>query len=366
MNKFSEIDINPNIKFMTNNICNNCNKYGHKFYNCKLPIISYGIILFRYNTSNKLEYLMIRRKNSYGFVEIIQGKYSLNDIIQIQKSINEMSMFEKELILSENFTNLWKYMWNTHDIGINNNENKIMKMEDKKAQLPLNEKQTSLRLLKQYKNEELTCSKKFDLLKKQGIKLYCNSIFNNSSYYNNMDYFNFNREYEEGEYEGEKEELLRKNNSYQFIKSISLKELINTSNTKWMETEWEFPKGRKNLMEKDIDCALREFEEETGIPKNDINIINNILPFEELYVGSNDKVYKTKFFLAIMNKDTDKYEYTNFQKTEVSKIEWKTFENCINSLRDYNIEKKNILYNVDNLLKEYNIIYSSYQPYKST
>ena len=29
------------------NICNNCGKQGHMFNQCKLPIISYGIIVFR-------------------------------------------------------------------------------------------------------------------------------------------------------------------------------------------------------------------------------------------------------------------------------------------------------------------------------
>ena len=40
-------------------------------------------------------------------------------------------------------------------------------------------------------------------------------------------------------------------------------------------TEWEFPKGRRNYMETDIKCALREFQEETGISKESIKIIND-------------------------------------------------------------------------------------------
>jgi hypothetical protein len=42
-------------------LCNNCGKQGHMFHQCKMPITSYGVIVFR--TSDKgIEYLMIRRK----------------------------------------------------------------------------------------------------------------------------------------------------------------------------------------------------------------------------------------------------------------------------------------------------------------
>ena len=41
----------------TNILCNNCGKQGHLFHQCKLPITSYGIILFR-KYSNSYKYLM--------------------------------------------------------------------------------------------------------------------------------------------------------------------------------------------------------------------------------------------------------------------------------------------------------------------
>ena len=34
------------------NVCNNCGKTGHSFHHCKLPITSYGIILFTYQEKN--------------------------------------------------------------------------------------------------------------------------------------------------------------------------------------------------------------------------------------------------------------------------------------------------------------------------
>lgn len=44
------------------NICNNCGKQGHSFHQCKLPITSYGIIVF-ISSEKELQFLMIRRQN---------------------------------------------------------------------------------------------------------------------------------------------------------------------------------------------------------------------------------------------------------------------------------------------------------------
>ena len=40
-----------------------------------------------------------------------------------------------------------------------------------------------------------------------------------------------------------------------------------------MKPEWGFPKGRRNYQENDIDCATREWEEETGYSRNQIKMV---------------------------------------------------------------------------------------------
>ena len=134
---------------------------------------------------------------------------------------------------------------------------------------------------------------------------------------------------------------------------ITLESLIKNSSTKWAETQWEIPKGRKNFQEKDLECALREFEEETGYSSKYVNIIENILPFEELFIGSNYKSYKHKYYLGYMSETIDILQ--NYQKSEVSKIEWKTVDKCLESIRPYNLEKRNLIININKILQEYRI-----------
>ncbi len=54
-----------------------------------------------------------------------------------------------------------------------------------------------------------------------------------------------------------------------------------------MEPEWGFPKGRRIRCESDLDCALREFNEETNIPQDSIHVFKNIV-LSETFRGTND------------------------------------------------------------------------------
>jgi len=149
---------------------------------------------------------------------------------------------------------------------------------------------------------------------------------------------------------------LIKNGIFINDKLITLQDIVEESNTLWEETEWEFPKGRRNYKEKDLECALREFEEETGISNHKINVIENVLPFEEIFIGSNHKSYKHKYFLAYMNETGEEEELlNNFQITEVSKLEWKNIDECLKSIRPYNLEKKKLITNINKVLQEYRL-----------
>ena len=64
--------------------CNNCGKNGHLYYQCKKPIISAGIILFKKRP--KIQFLLICRKDSLGYVDFMRGKYNIYNPSYIQKS----------------------------------------------------------------------------------------------------------------------------------------------------------------------------------------------------------------------------------------------------------------------------------------
>ena len=129
--------------------------------------------------------------------------------------------------------------------------------------------------------------------------------------------------------------------------------LLEECNINYEEPEWGFPKGRRNYQEKDIMCGLREFEEETGYNKNNLVLINNIIPLEEIFTVSNYKSYKHKYYICLVPNNNE--PEMSFQTCEISKIEWMTMNDAIKIIRNYNVEKKNILLELNNLLKTYKL-----------
>ena len=98
----------------------------------------------------------------------------------------------------------------------------------------------------------------------------------------------YKREYQDGK---QKFEILIANNKLDELLDKSLK---NSSN--WIEPEWGLPKGRRFNEESDINCAIREFVEETGV--RNIKVFDNIVPLEELYVSINGVNYRHIYYLA--------------------------------------------------------------------
>jgi len=136
--------------------------------------------------------------------------------------------------------------------------------------------------------------------------------------------------------------------------SYDISSLIKESQTNWITPEWGFPKGRRNYQETDITCAYREFNEETGFMKDDLDMITNIQPFEEIFIGSNYKSYRHKYYVAELiskNITPDK-----FQKSEVSDMRWLTLDECLSIIRPYNLEKLQVIKDINNVLDRYRLI----------
>lgn len=133
--------------------------------------------------------------------------------------------------------------------------------------------------------------------------------------------------------------------------TYSLDSIIESVKPNWLEPEWGFPKGKRNYNESDLDCASREFCEETGLPLDKQCIVMNIAPYEEKFCGSNYKTYKNRYLLAKFDYTPAKSYIPDIESNEISDIQWKTFKECISCMRPYNLEKKRMLSSIDILLK---------------
>lgn len=129
------------------------------------------------------------------------------------------------------------------------------------------------------------------------------------------------------------------------FESINRKALIESVPSKFAEPEWGFPKGRRMRGETDIQCAEREFFEETNIPKEAYDIRTD-MTFSETFTGTNGICYKHVYFVATM-KDSKimnlKQKFTSSQRREISSIGWKSLLECKNVTRPHYIERKRMI-----------------------
>ena len=251
--------------------CTNCGKLGHLYKQCKYPVISLGVILFKI-TNNELKILLVQRKHTLSYVEFIRGKYDLTSLIKLNNLLPKMTYDEINNLQVKTFDELWLELWNIDNLEMLDNRYK-----------------------KEYKY-----SKNNFLVIKNGYLL---------------------------------------NNKF-----INIENLIKNISKYYNEPEWGFPKGRRNYKENNLNCALREFSEETGYSKHDIILLDEF-PLKEKFKGSNGINYEHIYYLAISKKDDNPILDKNNieQMKEINDIKWLNFEEAYNAIRPYNIEKKNIL-----------------------
>jgi len=140
-------------------------------------------------------------------------------------------------------------------------------------------------------------------------------------------------------------------NETNFLKNyiLSIKAIYN-------EQEWGFPKGRRKIKENDLDCAVREFYEETRITGNDIVVINEILPFEEIFFGTNGVMYKHVYFIAKLKNNNVNIKIDNMcieQLREIRSIKLYNFNEVLSHIKTYNTERISLFKHANNKIKEY-------------
>jgi hypothetical protein len=58
---------------------------------------------------------------------------------------------------------------------------------------------------------------------------------------------------------------------------------------------------------------------------------------------------------SISKENENEHNLENYQKSEVSKLEWKTIDECLESIRPYSLEKKQLITNINKVLQEYRL-----------
>lgn len=228
---------------------------------------SYGIACCRFNNKNKLEILIVKKRYTYCFASFVLGKYNKNKKF-LKNLFNGMTVQEKLDILSLNFDILWYKIW---------------------MEIP--------------SNKTLETPTEIDCI--YNINLYREYLRGNG-----LDRYKFYKQ-KKAKFEnlfvyGEKKFLLN------LIKKTSNGMIL-----------WEIPKGRKNINETFMDCAIREFKEETGINYKNYTIMFDLDPIVNSYT-SFSTTYANKYYIAYEAKHSNpKVDFSNnIQVSEIQDIKW--------------------------------------------
>ena len=324
------IDNNSSVNSLSNSneiniYCLNCGKKGHVIKKCLQPIISLGIICIRLK-------IPLNMNDIINYSKKIQNNYlfSLDEINKLKKIKNIMTNFNIDeldsivdylFIRRKNSLNYVEFMRGKYDLDNTIYLENILNL--------ISEEEKDMLLTKDFHD---LWNKLWEYNKKN----------NNNEYKNSEAKFNILKK---GYY-------TKKNEINIFI---NLETIIQNSRKvyKYPEPEWGFPKGRRNLKEKNVDCAKREFEEETNFLPNDYHILN-MNPLEEIYLSTNYSKYKHIYYISQINNIHKKLgldpENIN-QKIEIGDINWYSFEEGTQKIRNYNIEKRNVFYTLHNTIR---------------
>ena len=146
--------------------------------------------------------------------------------------------------------------------------------------------------------------------------------------------------------------------SQQKFSQLNVADIVANNPSPYEEPEWGFPKGRRIRGESDVDCALREFGEETNIPRESFTVLKNIR-IEETFEGLNGIQYKHVYFVALLQKPEMvnlSQRFTSMQRREISGIEWKTWAECENHIRPHHVQRKAMMDDLRSIVQTFETV----------
>tara|TARA_B100000963_G_C22616489_1_gene667616 strand:+ start:1052 stop:2113 length:1062 start_codon:yes stop_codon:yes gene_type:complete len=311
INNINELDLNKSYSNNKNKktvYCGNCGKKGHIYKKCHFPVMSLGVICLKLNNIN--------------INSIIKNNYKVNNIC-------DPNIIEKYLDKNLKFLMIRR----KHSLGY---------MEFIRGKYKLDDIDYLLNIVSLMSEEEInnikTCN--FDELWNKLWNIDKPNRNHRTEYENSLQKFN----------------ELRKGVIIKFQKKIKFRldiyNIFDNIKSEWKEPEWGFPKGRRNLRESDLDCAIREFNEETDI-KEDQHELINMNPITEKFIGTNGVRYQHTYYLSQINCDIElKINSNNLdQVSEVGDMKWFSYKEARQRIRNYNIEKKIKLDNIYYFIK---------------
>lgn len=331
-------------------ICVNCGKYNHYIKNCKEPVSSWGIIniLIKDTTDDKNFFKkFFKKKKKYLKVESRKYpniSYYISDNFKITLDIHEYNKnciyrLNNESITFQNEEQLLKFSYYKDKIYFMMVSRRFSLgfIEFLRGKYDVNNPETIIKLFQHMYDNEVT--------------IISNNTFNDLLYLffrkNDEDKnIVLNRIYTSkyaNEYidSGKKFDLLCISDNNENFKNLYF--YITNIKPLWKTPEWGFPKGRReNVLENNIMCARREFEEETGYKHNEYTILDKIEPIEEKIIGTNGIRYTHIYYLAMDNR-LDFNLSTNFDTCEIGSIKWFSYNEAMIQIRPHHIKKKEIL-----------------------
>lgn len=295
--------------------CINCDETGHSSKNCTVPITSYGIILLSFDINEKL------KKN-------ITNNFRNNENSKINSKIDDS--INGISINGSNDIELFCALKNSIRFLLIRRKHTLGFLEFIRGRYSIDNVDGIIFLFKQMTPEEI---KKISV--STFDELWCD-VWGNKGEGNKMQTY-------QNEYLTSREKFNKLKND---ASTLNLNFYTENVVPVWNYAEWGFPKGRRNMKEKNVDCAIREFKEESGLNgNNDFILLDGIDPIEETLIGTNGINYRHIYYLAVSNSQKiPKIDpQNNIQMDEIGDIKYMSYEDSIKVIRSHHTERQKII-----------------------